>query len=269
MPKTADRYSQILAALFAEKYSTGATEISFAREEFARFAAQFDVALPKNLGDVVYSFRYRKSLPDVITRTAPGGYEWIIRPAGRGQYRLVLAPELRIAPALDAVETKLLDATPGIIARYAMSDEQALLARLRYNRLIDVFTGLSCYSLQSHLRTTVANMGQVETDEIYVGVNREGAHFVLPVQAKGPRDRIGRVQIEQDVEMCRAKFPGAACRPIAAQLMEPNKVALFEFEDTPDGLRRRMERYYRLVPREDLSDADLARYRRRGEATAE
>ena len=267
MPEIADRYSQILAALFAEKYFQGATEISFAREEFTRIAAMFDVALPKNLGDVVYSFRYRKALPESISSTAPAGHEWIIRPAGRGRYRLVLAPELRIIPALDAVETKLLDGTPGIIARYAMSDEQALLARIRYNRLIDIFTGLTCHSLQSHLRTTVANMGQVETDEVYIGVNRQGAHFVLPVQAKGPRDRIGRVQIEQDVEMCRAKFPAATCRPIAAQLMEQNKVALFEFEDTSDGLRRRTEKYYRLVPRGELSDADLERYRQRsGEA---
>ena len=40
-------------------------------------------------------------------------------------------------------------------------------------------------ALQNHLRTTVAGMGQVETDEIYVGVDRSGSHYVVPVQAKG------------------------------------------------------------------------------------
>lgn len=41
-------------------------------------------------------------------------------------------------------ETKVADATPGMIAMYAAGDEQALLARIRYNRLIDVFMGVVC-----------------------------------------------------------------------------------------------------------------------------
>ena len=32
-------------------------------------------------------------------------------------------------------------ATPGIVAKYAFNDEQALFAKVRYNRLVDVFTG--------------------------------------------------------------------------------------------------------------------------------
>ena len=69
-----------------------------------------------------------------------------------------------------------------------MSDEQALLARVRYNRLVDIFLGIACYSLQNHLRTTASNMGQVETDELYVGVDRRGSHYVVPIQAKGGKD---------------------------------------------------------------------------------
>jgi hypothetical protein len=62
-----------------------------------------------------------------------------------------------------------------------MNDEQALLARLRYNRMVDIFTGLTCYSLQSHLRTTLRDGSQVETDEIYIGLDKRGVHYVLPV----------------------------------------------------------------------------------------
>ena len=72
-----------------------------------------------------------------------------------------------------------------IIVRYSLTDEQALLAKVRYNRLVDIFTGVTCYSLQNHLRTTVSEIGQIETDEIYVGVDRRGAQYVFPVQAKG------------------------------------------------------------------------------------
>ena len=43
--------------------------------------------------------------------------------------------------------TKIPDSTPGLIALYALTDEQSLLAKLRYNRLIDIFTQLTCYTL--------------------------------------------------------------------------------------------------------------------------
>ena len=120
---------------------------------------------------------------------------------------------------------------------YAFSDEQALLARVRYNRLIDVFLGIACYSLQNHFRTTVAGMGQVETDEIYVGVDKSGAHYVVPVQAKGGSDRLNRVQIEQDIAVCAEKLPTLICRPVSAQFMADELIALFEFEQHGDDVR--------------------------------
>jgi len=73
-------------------------------------------------------------------------------------------------------------------------------------------------------------MGQVETDEIYLGIDRRGAHYVFPVQAKGGRDRMSVVQIEQDLAMCANKFPNLICRPIAAQFMGDELIALFDFE---------------------------------------
>ena len=111
----------------------------------------------------------------------------------------------------------------------AIPGRRALLAKLRYNRLIDTFTGVTCYSLQNHLRTTVPDLGQVETDELYVGLDRKGAHYIIPVQAKGGRDKLNIVQIEQDMLLCEAKFPNLLCRSIAAQFMENNLIALFEF----------------------------------------
>jgi hypothetical protein len=165
---------------------------------------------------VLYTFRYRASLPERITSTAPEGYEWIIRPAGIARYQFALTPRLVIIPSNILAETKIPDATPGVINQYALSDEQALLAKVRYNRLIDIFTGLTCYSLQNHLRTTVQGIGQVETDEIYVGIDKRGAHYAIPVEAKGGKDRLGRVQIEQDYALCEAKFPSLICLPIAA-----------------------------------------------------
>ena len=256
-------YSSIIEAIFQSKYELGMREVDFERADIARFADELQIALPKNLGDLVYSFRYRTTLPESIQSEADEGEMWIIRPAGRGRYRLVLVPKTPLVPNLNMVATKVPDATPGIVAKYAFSDEQALLAKVRYNRLVDIFTGVTCYSLQNHLRTTVPDMGQVETDELYVGVDKNGAHYIFPIQAKGGADKLSIVQIEQDFAVCADKFSSLICRPVAAQFMEDDVIALFEFEQGDNRVGISSEKHYRLVPPEEITDADLTTYRQR------
>ena len=258
--KGPNRYSRILEAIFTKHYKKGVSEIDFERTEFGQIADELGITLPKNLGDVLYSFRYRTLLPRSITVKAPKGYEWIIRPAGKGKYKLVITKQSIIVPSKILAETKIPDATPGVITSYSLNDEQSLLAKLRYNRLIDIFTGLTCYSLQSHLRTTLRDGSQVETDELYIGLDKRGAHYVLPVQAKGRKDKIGIVQIEQDFELCAIKFPELICRAIAAQSMDDHFIALFEFEQTNEEIKVTSEKHYRLVKPNELSSEELQSY---------
>ncbi|MFN8632449.1 MAG: endonuclease [Chloroflexota bacterium] len=258
-----NRYGQIIERIFLDRYTEGERELTFERIDIEHVASDLGIVLPKNLGDLLYSFRYRTPLPQSIQDRAPSGERWIIRPVGRGRYRFVATARALILPNTMLAEIKVPDSTPGVIAKYALSDEQALLAKLRYNRLVDTFTGVTCYSLQSHLRTAVRDMGQVETDEVYVGLDRRGAHFVFPVQAKGGSDTLNIVQIEQDFAMCAAKFPGLLCRPIAAQFMAGEVIALFEFVMDEGEVKLSMERHYRLVPPDAVSEADLAAYRER------
>ena len=258
-----NRYGQIIERIFLAHYQEGAREIIFLREDLVTVAEELQIRLPKNLGDVIYSFRYRASLPEAIQSRASEGEAWIIRPAGRSRYSFVAVADRPITPNSMLTETKIPDATPGIISKYASTDEQGLLAKLRYNRLIDIFTGVTCYSLQNHLRTTVPGMGQVETDEVYVGLDRRGVHYVFPVQAKGGRDKINIVQIEQDAALCRHKFPFLVCRPIAAQFMQDDLIVLFDFEENVNGLSLSSEKHYRLVPPEAIAETDLESYRTR------
>jgi hypothetical protein len=106
-------------------------------------------------------------------------------------------------------------------------------------------------------------MGQVETDEIYVGVDKKGAHYVFPIQAKGGTDRLSIVQIEQDFAVCAHKFPALICRPIAAQFMHEGVMALFEFEEGENGLGIASEKHYKLVPPDEVTEKDLENYRGR------
>lgn len=258
--KPVNRYVQIIERAFLENYRKGAEEVSFERKDLERIAAELDVALPKNLGDLIYSFRFRVELPDSIVSRAPKGKVWIIRLVGRSRYCFTASSLGAILPREDMAVTKVPDSTPGVIERYALSDEQALLAKLRYNRLIDIFTGVTCYSLQSHLRTTAPGVGQVETDELYIGLDRRGVHYVFPVQAKGGRDKQSIVQIEQDMAICRHKFAALVCRPVAAQFMSNEVIALFEIAQQDQRIVVVSERHYQLVPQEEISEDELRGY---------
>ncbi len=257
------RYDAIIERIFARHYSLRKSSFGFTREEFEKTATELGIKLPKNIGDVLYSFRYRKDLPQSISKTASAGYEWIIEGAGIAKYRFRQAKANRIVPSDSLVTIKVPDATPEIIAAYAQTDEQALLAKVRYNRLIDIFLGIATYSLQNHLRTTVKDIGQIEIDEIYVGVDKYGRQFVIPVQAKGGSDKHGAVQTHQDIACCAEKFPTLICRAISAQFMSDDKIALFELTVEDGDIKVVEERHYQLVPAADISASDLKAYSRR------
>lgn len=246
------------------------TDVPFRRDDLIEAAEFLGEDRPKNLGDIVYSLRYRVSLPESVHSSAPAGREWAIFPGGKSVYVLRLVPVNLIEPRAGLRVVKLPDATPGAISKYAMSDEQALLALVRYNRLLDVFTGLACYSLQSHLRTTITiedafdgnpSSSQVETDELYVGLDKHGAHYVLPVQAKGGTDALSVIQIWQDFRIAAQKFPALRPRPIAAQFMPDGELALFEFEESGGTITIARESHYQLVPPDQLTDEELRDYR--------
>ncbi len=268
MPKPAakgNRYQVLIEKVFFDHYKRGAKEVLFERTELVSAAKKLKVELPKNLGDVVYSVRYRTPMPASILATQPKGCEWIIDGVGHSQYAFRLSKISRIVPNPNLVTIKIPDATPEIIGAYALSDEQALLAKVRYNRLIDVFLGLATYSLQSHLRTTVEKIGQIEIDEVYVGVDRAGRQFVVPVQAKGGSDKLSAVQARQDIVCCAEKFPGLICRAISAQFLEDDLIALFELTLQDGVIKVVDEAHYRLVPADQISREDLQAYARRRE----
>jgi len=270
-PKAASIAQQIIETIFLEQFSPDSQEVSFTRDDLVAAAKALGVPRPKNLGDIVYSLRYRVPLPEAVRRQAPPGREWAIFPGGNAVYSLRTVPFNLIEPRQGLRAIRLPDSTPGVISRYALTDEQALLARVRYNRLLDVFTGLACYHLQSHLRTSgmIANSidgtlssSQVETDDLYVGLDKHGAHHILPVQAKGGSDALSVIQIWQDFRVAEQKFADLIARPIAAQFMADNVIALFEFEEGNDEITILREHHYHLIPPDELVPDELAAYRR-------
>lgn len=200
-------------------------------------------------------------MPEEITKTAPNGYYWRIRNIGKSLYEFILEEGMEfIEPDKMLATIKIPDSTPSIVRKYSISDEQALLTIVRYNRLIDIFLGITCYSLQNHLRTTVAGIGQIETDEIYVGLDKKGRQFIIPVQAKGGSDKLGVTQIEQDLELCKQKYPELICRAIACQFITSDVVAMFEFSVEEGKIVKENERHYKIIEAKEISNDDLNRY---------
>ena len=253
-------YKNLIQTIFLERFTGKESEILFSREDIPKAAKKLKIALPKNLGDVIYSIRYRTSMPEKILETQPKGMEWIIESVGRSKYAFKLVRQNRIVPNPGLVTIKIPDATPEVIVAYALSDEQALLAKVRYNRLIDIFLGIASYSLQNHLRTTVKDVGQIEIDEIYVGIDSKGRQFVLPVQAKGGRDQLSAVQTRQDIACCAEKFKNLVCRPVSVQFMESDLIAMFELALHEGEIRVADEKHYRLVASERIGTEDLRSY---------
>jgi hypothetical protein len=244
-----NRYRQLMDKIFFDRYRPGLTRVDFLRKDMSEAANALGITLPKNPGDITYSFRFRTTFSDRMRATEPEGLSWRIDLAGRSRYRFVLAANSRVLPNLDLPEIEIPDVTPRIISKYALGDEQALLAIIRYNRLIDTFLSLTSYSLQNHLRTTVKDLGQIEIDELYVGFDSQGQQFVIPVQAKrGKQDQISFVQTDQDMRACAEKFPGAVCRPVSVQFLPDDKIAMFELTIDDGTVKRVSERHYRLVP---------------------
>jgi hypothetical protein len=98
-------------------------------------------------------------------------------------------------------------------------------------------------------------VGQIEIDEIYVGINRHGCQFVVPVQAKGGNDKHGVAQ----------KLPGLTCRAVPVQFMSENRIAMFELTVQDGDIKVVDAKHYQLLPAKAITTDDLRMYVEHGD----
>lgn len=241
------RYDEIILAVFdrlARHYGSNAVRLPFDKDFLDQLANELRI---KNIPDIIYSYRSgRRDFPQKMLLQG----NWIIVGEGKGKYAFVKlegSTELVIPPDLEI--TTIPDATPEIVLRFAKGDEQSMLAQIRYNRLVDIFTGLTVYHLQSHLRAYVRDMGQVEVDDLYLGVNTNGQWFCIPVEAKpvGVKDQLGRIQISSLVAYAEQEFPGVPVRPVGVKMFDDGSMFFVEFTATSDPLKVQSRFYKRYL----------------------
>lgn len=206
----------------------------------------------KNVPDIVYTYRSgRSALPESLLLHG----HWAIEGRGKGKYalrRLERSPYFDIPT--DIAVTTIPDSTPQIVLKYQSSDEQAVLARIRYNRLVDVFASLTTYHLQGHFRTTISEAGQIEVDDLYIGLDEDANASVLPVEAKidSDKDRLGVFQVTQMVKFAQQQFSELPVRPIGVKLLPDGTLIFLEFTADSDPNQIATKRYKRYQLTRDL-----------------
>lgn len=248
LDETLKEYDRVIIRVF-KRVRAGhedADRLPFAKSDVERAISDLGLTI-KNIPDIVYTYRSGRSpLPQTIL--AHGN--WAIEGTGKGKYAFVkLARSPYVDIPTDIEITRILDATPQLVLKYQGTDEQGLLSRIRYNRLIDTFTALTTYHIQGHFRTTVSNVGQVEIDDLYIGIDTDGHGFVLPVEAKSesPKDQLGVVQITQMVKFARQHFPDLIVRPIGVKIMPDGSYVFLEFNDSDGSNLVATKRYKRYT----------------------
>ena len=99
------------------------------------------------------------------------------------------------------------------------------------------------------MRTQIKGHGQVEIDDLYVGVDKDGTGYVLPVEGKEEGESLGKDKAVALTKFARAKFPKLKCRPIAIIRQAGDVFACIDFEPTESVTKVEVleMRRYRLV----------------------
>ena len=244
-------YDKVIEALFLKKFDEAhnpdVIELDFFKDELTDIAKTMNIVI-RNFPDVTYTYRTRGEMPESILQKG----NWIIKQKGKSNYAFIKTRRPAFIPIQEGLAPiEISNSLPEIVEKYITGDEQGLLSAIRYNRLVDIFTEITCFHLQSHIRTTIEGEGQIEIDDLYVGIDHDGKEYILPLEAKSPdpRDKLGWIQVINLVKYSHQYFPRLKCRPICAKPIDRNTVYLIEFEDKTDydeiGIRE--IRLYHLV----------------------
>jgi hypothetical protein len=244
------QYDALILDVFLAHYEEGADVLEFDKDELVEAAAAKGITI-RNMPDLIYAYRARRRLPQQILDTG----NWAIAPRGKGRYAFVLLlndPHFDV-PFGDYAPVEIPNALPDVVERFLTEDEQSLLTSVLYNRLVDIFTGLTCFHVQNHYRGFIADTGQFELDDLYVGLDAAGALHVIPIEAKGksPGDMLGRVQVGHMIQLTRQTFPDLPRRIIAVKALPDDTIAMVEFSDEvePDDVKIRSVSRFLLVRR--------------------
>lgn len=224
-------YKSILLWVFQHRpREEGTGNLLFSQADLRQAAKELGVEV-RNYPDLTYNLRSRSALPPEIIEA---GFT-TIAVRGRGQYALVTAEDkIEIPPRTKVIRIST-TAIPWAVRDILRADEQSILSAVRYLDIVSHFMGVKCYHLQGHLRTSGALGQQVEADDVWVAAVGNQGRQILPIEAKGPRERLGRHQMMSTIDAVVAKIPGFPVVPLAVQLEPSGLLVVVRFDYTVSG----------------------------------
>jgi len=227
------KYEPIIKWVFetqAEEYGTD-EEIPFSRSHIEDAMEELDINVG-NVPDIPYAYRSRRPLPDEI---AEYGYTAVIvddtREGADPTYMFTKTEQLIPIPeVVDQTHQTSTSVLPEAVQKYIGQDEQGALTQVRYAGLLDDFTRLDTYHLQSHLRMRVKGR-EAELDDLYVGVDDDGGHHAIAVEAKGVGETLNKNQLIRNTRGIeeKSRYPDSV-RALAVKLDDDGFFYFFEFE---------------------------------------
>jgi hypothetical protein len=222
-----------------------------------------------NLYDMIYFFKVRAPLPASIRAMG----HWGLDSLGKGYYgfrKLKNKPQIEI-DFDDIAPVSVYNAVPELIDGYLRHDEQSMLSRILYNRLIDIYIGMSCWLAQNHYRSQIAvqfGSAEVEVDALYAGVDSQGHQHAIGIEAKShaKSEMINRIQLSNMARMLRERFPEAIPIILAVKMLQDGDIGLVRFQDgalEPDEFLYRHPVRYQIIRRSGRTDAPPPRGGRR------
>ena len=230
------KYEPIIKWVFetqAKEYGTE-EEIPFSRSHIEDAMEDLDISVG-NVPDIPYAYRSRRPLPDEI---AEYGYTAVIiddtREGEDPTYMFTKMEQLIPIPeVVDQTHQTSTSVLPEAVRKYIGKNEQGVLTQVRYAGLLDDFTGLDTYHLQSHLRMRVKGR-EAELDDLYVGVDDDGDHHALVVEAKGVGETLNRNQLIRNTRGIKEKSRYPDSVQTLAVKLDDGFFYLFEFEGIED-----------------------------------
>lgn len=229
-------YVPILLCIFNKKYKEGDTVVAFSLDDIRQAASELNLQI-RNAGDLVYRMRSRTVLPKEILDK---GF-YLLRQVRRGQYRLEVGTSTIVEHTPDEIVSAL-DCTPLPVRRLlpenlADIDEQGLLTIVHYCQILSHFTGLQVFRFKSHVRKSVLEVGQVEVDEVDVGVAVDHTEkpIIFPIEAKAAPDALNWIQVAAQVRFAKQYFPEHLIRPIGIKVDYDSLIHVLEFTASLDA----------------------------------
>ncbi len=238
------KYDRIVVYLFRE-LTVGMTphsmplEIEFSQEH-VRVAMRRAIAdgvidtEVANVPDIKYTYDARREFPAEVEQCGP--ITWLQR--GKGMYRMRRTRRKNLIDFAQLPEPVLeiaIDQTTPFISALLGNDEQALFTRVRNIDLLSTVLGFKAWPIQGHHRTSVS-YGQIEIDEVQAGIDRDGAHTIVPISGKGGQDKLSWSQALNlnTYALEKPPMPGLKVRSIGLWRDNLNTVWIVEFSPHTD-----------------------------------